>query len=140
MTAPPVIRNYSTAAKYTGLLDLFFMQPFEPASPNLPSRSAFHCLIETTDKEGTKSQAEGLAKALRRQLKPLNEAFLIGTPASKAPRYVVNKSFGESSKLQGWFFYITLLAPADLVHLSDTEIFAVMENNSHQVPEEVADE
>lgn len=136
----PAIRNYSTAARYTGLLDLFFMQPFEPASPNMPSCSAYHCLIETKDKEGTKSQAESIAQALRRQLKPLNEAFLIGTVASKAPRYVVNKSFGASSQIEGWFFYITLLVPRDLVNLSETEISAVMESNSNQVPEEVADE
>lgn len=135
----PTIRNYSTASRYTGLLDLFFMQTFEPASPTLPSRSAFHCLIETKDKEGTKNQAEGLAKALRRQLKPLNEAFLIGTTASKAPRYAVNKSFGEDT-LTGWYFYITLLVPTDLVNLSETEISAVMESRSNQVPTEVTDE
>lgn len=110
--------RHSTAPKYKDLLNVLFQGDCKIHAGESIPRYPKAMLLDSTNKELSKNQANCISIALIRQAKPLNDSLCHGVPSNKARRFTIRKEYlteEESLKLitetpmcgvAGWYFWL----------------------------------
>lgn len=142
--------RYSTAAKYKGLLNVLLQGDCKIYSGERIPRYPKAILLDSTNKELSKRQADYISQALIRQAKPINESLCYGISASKARRFTIRKEYlteEESLKLitetplcgvAGWYFWVQETPSQEEYFAEQYQLEVLAEKQSPVIPNEEA--